>query len=45
MYVVNFFLNDNNFFIFMKLYMRIHSDNGILEIVLEQFGREIYFIK
>jgi hypothetical protein len=29
----------------MKLYMRIHSENGILEIVLEQFGREMYFTK
>jgi hypothetical protein len=29
----------------MKLCMRIHSENGILEIVLEQFGREMYFTK
>jgi hypothetical protein len=25
--------------------MRIHLENGILEIVLEQFGREMYFTK
>jgi hypothetical protein len=25
--------------------MRIHSENGILKIVLEQFGREMYFTK
>jgi hypothetical protein len=29
----------------MELYMRIHSELGILEIVLEQFGREMYFTK
>ena len=29
----------------MKLYMRIYLENGILEIVLEQFGREMYFTK
>ena len=29
----------------MKLCMRIHLENGILKIVLEQFGRELYFTK